>query len=179
MTPGEAMNTIEERRFAALTNLASNLKTFLRIAAQQAEVEALSRAMANDPAVISEVLHRALALSAMPADGDREQIRAIFDPDIEWFQNEGFPGGGRYIGAETVITDVLGRLGEDWEGWRAEVDRWTSWEGAHFGPAIRKVAFERIVKKLGGLGAPDEAAVKAGIEDFAARASVLVKPVTS
>jgi glutathione S-transferase len=56
---------------------------------------------------------------------------------------------------------------------RAEVDRWTSWEGAHFGPAIRKVAFERIVKKLAGLGAPDEAAVKAGIEDFAARADVL------
>ena len=56
---------------------------------------------------------------------------------------------------------------------RAEVDRWTSWEGAHFGPAIRKVAFERIVKKLAGLGAPDEAAVKTGIEEFAARASVL------
>jgi glutathione S-transferase len=56
---------------------------------------------------------------------------------------------------------------------RAEVDRWTSWEGAHFGPAIRKVAFERIVKKLAGLGAPDDAVVKTGIEEFAARASVL------
>ncbi len=56
---------------------------------------------------------------------------------------------------------------------RAEVDRWTSWQGAHFGPAIRKVAFERIVKKLGGLGAPDEAVVKAGIEEFAVTANVL------
>ncbi|HMJ54530.1 MAG TPA: glutathione S-transferase family protein [Polyangiaceae bacterium] len=56
---------------------------------------------------------------------------------------------------------------------RAEVDRWTSWQGAHFGPAIRKVAFERIVKKLAGLGAPDEAAVKAGMEEFAVTASVL------
>jgi glutathione S-transferase len=56
---------------------------------------------------------------------------------------------------------------------RAEVDRWTSWQGAHFGPAIRKVAFERIVKKLAGLGAPDEALVKAGIEEFAVTASVL------
>jgi glutathione S-transferase len=56
---------------------------------------------------------------------------------------------------------------------RAEVDRWTSWQGAHFSPAIRKVAFERIVKKLAGLGAPDEAAVKAGIEEFAVVASVL------
>jgi glutathione S-transferase len=56
---------------------------------------------------------------------------------------------------------------------RAEVDRWTSWEGAHFGPAVRKVAFERVVKKLAGLGAPDEAIAKTGIEEFAARASVL------
>jgi glutathione S-transferase len=56
---------------------------------------------------------------------------------------------------------------------RAEVERWTCWEGAHFGPAIRKVAFERIVKKLAGLGAPDEALVKTGSEEFAARASVL------
>jgi glutathione S-transferase len=56
---------------------------------------------------------------------------------------------------------------------RAEVERWTSWQGAHFGPAIRKVAFERIVKKLGGLGAPDEAIVKVGMEEFATTASVL------
>ena len=56
---------------------------------------------------------------------------------------------------------------------RAEVERWTAWEGAHFGPAIRKVAFERIIKKLAGLGAPDEAAVKAGMDEFALRAGVL------
>ncbi|MEO8179827.1 MAG: glutathione S-transferase family protein [Deltaproteobacteria bacterium] len=56
---------------------------------------------------------------------------------------------------------------------RAEVERWTSWQVAHFGPAIRKVAFERIVKKLAGLGPPDEALVKAGIEEFATTARVL------
>jgi glutathione S-transferase len=56
---------------------------------------------------------------------------------------------------------------------RAEVERWTSWQGAHFSPAIRKVAFERIVKKLAGLGAPDEAVVKAGIDEFATVAAVL------
>lgn len=56
---------------------------------------------------------------------------------------------------------------------RADVDRWLLWEGAHFGPAIRRVAFERVVKKLAGLGAPDEAAVKAGSDEFAVRAAVL------
>lgn len=56
---------------------------------------------------------------------------------------------------------------------RADVDRWTAWQGAHFGPAIRKVAFERVVKKLVGQGAPDEAVVKAGVAEFAVTASVL------
>ena len=62
---------------------------------------------------------------------------------------------------------------------RAEVDRWTAWQGAHFGPAIRKVAFERIVKKLGGLGAPDEAVVKTGMEEFAVTAGVLEQSLGS
>jgi hypothetical protein len=72
MTPHEAMSAIEEQRFAALTNLASNLKTFLRIAAEQPEVEVLSRAMAQEPAVISEVWQRALALAAAPCEGEEE-----------------------------------------------------------------------------------------------------------
>jgi glutathione S-transferase len=74
-----------------------------------------------------------------------------------------------YIATKAGRTDLAPTTPRE----RADVDRWTSWEGAHFGPAIRKVAFERIVKKLAGLGAPDEAAVKAGIEEFAVRARVL------
>jgi glutathione S-transferase len=62
---------------------------------------------------------------------------------------------------------------------RAEVDRWTSWGTAHFAPAIRKVAFERIVKKLGGLGAPDEVLVKTGMEEFAVTANVLEQSLGS
>jgi hypothetical protein len=72
MTPNEAMNAIEGRRFAALTNLASNLKTFLRIAAQQPEVEVVSRALAQEPAVITEVWQRALALAAVPPEAGEE-----------------------------------------------------------------------------------------------------------
>ena len=32
---------------------------------------------------------------------DLEAILEIFDPEIVWIQNKGFPGGGTYIGAET------------------------------------------------------------------------------
>jgi ketosteroid isomerase-like protein len=55
---------------------------------------------------------------------DRDQILAIFDPEIEWIQNEGFPGGGRYVGAETVLNEVFARLGRDWKAWQADVGRW-------------------------------------------------------
>jgi hypothetical protein len=71
----------------------------------------------NHLAIVQE-LYRAFAAQ------DREQILAIFDPRIEWLQNEGFPGGGRFVGAEAVLTNVFARLGREWEGWGAEVDRW-------------------------------------------------------
>ena len=56
---------------------------------------------------------------------------------------------------------------------RADVDRWLAFHAAHFGPAIGKVAFQRIVKKLGGLGPPDENIVNQGIEEFERAASTL------
>lgn len=74
-----------------------------------------------------------------------------------------------YLAAKAGRTDLAPTTPRE----RAEVDRWTAWQNAHFGPAIRKVAFERIVKKLAGLGAPDEAMVKAGMEEFAVTARVL------
>jgi glutathione S-transferase len=45
----------------------------------------------------------------------------------------------------------------------------------HFEAAVRKVAFERIVKKLTGRGAADEAMVKIGTDDFTRFATVLDK----
>lgn len=73
-----------------------------------------------------------------------------------------------YIAAKAGRTDLAPTTPRE----RAEVDRWTSWQNAHFGPAIRKVAFERIVKKLVGLGAPDETVVKTGTAEFATVATV-------
>jgi glutathione S-transferase len=56
---------------------------------------------------------------------------------------------------------------------QAEVDRWLAWQLAHLGPAMSKVAFERIVKKLTGQGAPDEAAIAAGTAEFAKLSAIL------
>jgi glutathione S-transferase len=56
---------------------------------------------------------------------------------------------------------------------QAEVDRWLSWQLAHLSPAMSKVAFERIVKKITGQGAPDEAAIAAGTAEFAKLTAIL------
>jgi glutathione S-transferase len=55
----------------------------------------------------------------------------------------------------------------------AEVDRWMCWQLAHLGPAMSKVAFERVVKKVTGQGAPDEAAIAAGTAEFAKLTTIL------
>ena len=42
---------------------------------------------------------------------------------------------------------------------RAIVDQWSYWQAIHLGPAMQKVAFERVQKKLFGRGEADEAAI--------------------
>ncbi len=56
---------------------------------------------------------------------------------------------------------------------RAEVDRWSSWQLAHIGPAVFKVAFERYLKPRIGKGAADEAVVAEGTHEFRRLVAVL------
>jgi ketosteroid isomerase-like protein len=58
------------------------------------------------------------------AAGDEARILDLLHPDVEWIQNEGFPGGGRRLGAGTVLREVFGRLAQDWESWGADVKEW-------------------------------------------------------
>ncbi len=103
---------------------------------------------------------------AMLAKNPNGKLPILEDGDfVLWESTAMLP----YIAAKAGRADLAPTTPVD----RAEVERWTLWQGAHFGPAVRKVAFERIVKKLAGLGAPDEALVKAGIEEFAVTANVL------
>jgi glutathione S-transferase len=55
----------------------------------------------------------------------------------------------------------------------AEMDRWIAWGLAHLQPAMSKVAFERIIKRLTGRGEADPAVVEAGVAEFAAHAAIL------
>jgi glutathione S-transferase len=42
---------------------------------------------------------------------------------------------------------------------RAIVDQWSYWQAIHLGPAMQRVAFERVLKRRFGRGEPDEAAI--------------------
>jgi glutathione S-transferase len=56
---------------------------------------------------------------------------------------------------------------------QADVLRWMMWEAAHWTPACAPMAFERVVKKLGGLGDPNPAEVARGEQEFHRFAPVL------
>ena len=72
----------------------------------------------------------------------------------------------RYLAAGTALIPTGRRAA-------AEVDRWIAWQLAHLGPAMSKVAFERIVKRLTRKGTPDPALIEAGTADFAAMTAIL------
>jgi uncharacterized protein len=63
-------------------------------------------------------------LYAAFAGKDRETILQLFAPDIEWIQNEGFPGGGRHVGAESVLDNVFAKFRTEWKSWEAPVNEW-------------------------------------------------------
>jgi glutathione S-transferase len=56
---------------------------------------------------------------------------------------------------------------------RADVERWGDWQLAHFGPAVGKVAFQRLVKPMAGQGQPDLKIVEEGAADYAKYTAVL------
>jgi glutathione S-transferase len=57
---------------------------------------------------------------------------------------------------------------------RADIMRWQSWQLAHWSKeGCEPLLFQRLVKKLMNLGAPDEAAVAKGLECFNKEAAVL------
>lgn len=102
----------------------------------------------------------------MLAKNPNGRVPVLEDGDFVLWESNAMLG---YVAGKADRTDLAPTAPRD----RADVDRWLAWSNAHFAPAVRKVAFERIVKKLAGLGPADEALVRAGTEEFAVVAAVL------
>ncbi len=49
---------------------------------------------------------------------------------------------------------------------RAVVDQWSYWQAVHLGPAMQRVAFERVMKSKFGMGEPDENAIASQLKDI-------------
>lgn len=56
---------------------------------------------------------------------------------------------------------------------RADVARWMFWESTTFDQAVAVLAFERVVKPIFGIGAPDAAEVEKGLQLFNTAAAIL------
>jgi len=104
--------------------------------------------------------------AAMMAKNPNGHVPILEDGDFTLWESSSMLG---YIAAKADRIDLAPASPRE----RADVDRWLAWHAAHFGPALRKVAFERVAKRIGGLGEPDESIVQQGIAEFAVVAKVL------
>jgi glutathione S-transferase len=48
---------------------------------------------------------------------------------------------------------------------RALIDQWSYWQAIHLGPAMQRIAFERLLKSQFGMGPEDEKAVESGFKE--------------
>ena len=55
---------------------------------------------------------------------DEAELRTILDPEVEWIQCAGFPGGSHRHGVEEVLEDVFSKLRSQWNDWRVEIDEY-------------------------------------------------------
>jgi len=59
------------------------------------------------------------------ASGNMEAVLATWDPELEWHECKGFPyveGDGIYKGPEAVLTQVLAKIPELFDGFNIEVN---------------------------------------------------------
>jgi ketosteroid isomerase-like protein len=73
----------------------------------------------NQEPVPAEVVRRQYLASAA---GDLEALRATLAPDVEWTEMAGFPLAGTYRTPEAVTTNVMEKLGSQWDDWTAHDD---------------------------------------------------------
>jgi glutathione S-transferase len=72
----------------------------------------------------------------------------------------------RYLAAGSSLLPAARRTA-------AEVDRWIAWQLAHLAPAMSKVAFENVVKRLTRRGEPDPARIAEGTAEFEQLTAIL------
>jgi uncharacterized protein len=55
---------------------------------------------------------------------DYDAFLGICTPDLIWVQNEGFPSGRTYQGAEAVVEGVFKAFNNDWDSWSFDIEQY-------------------------------------------------------
>ncbi|QIY81005.1 nuclear transport factor 2 family protein [Chromobacterium violaceum] len=58
------------------------------------------------------------------SEDNGRNLLAALAPDAEWTEAAGFPYAGTYVGPQAIVENVFQRLGSEWDGYRAAVDRY-------------------------------------------------------
>ncbi|MFG3339959.1 nuclear transport factor 2 family protein [Glycomyces sp. NPDC048151] len=97
----------------------------------------------NDSDEPRDVVRRQYLASAA---GDLEALRATLAPDVEWTEMAGFPLAGTYRTPEGVTSNVMERLGKEWDGWTAHDDSYVV-DGEHVVVLARYTARNKATGK--------------------------------
>lgn len=92
-----------------------------------------------------------------------ERVPILVDGDFVLWESNAIAA---YLASGTPLLPTTARE-------RADVERWADWQLAHFGPAVGKVAFQRLVKPMTGQGQPDPKIIEEGTADYAKFTGVL------
>ena len=57
---------------------------------------------------------------------DEPRLRELIDPDVEWNQCDGFPGGAKRRGIDDVLAAVLRGNSATWKGFAARVEEYVA-----------------------------------------------------
>jgi glutathione S-transferase len=75
----------------------------------------------------------------------------------------------QYLAAQNPESGLLPRD----EKARADVTRWQFWDASHWSPTLAALAFERVLKGMLGMGAPDMAKIDESMKNFRRWGAVL------
>ena len=96
------------------------------------------------------------------AAGDLDALRATLAPDVEWTEMAGFPLAGTYRTPEGVTSNVMERLGADWDEWTAHDDAYVV-DGENVVVLARYTAVNRATGRPLGVRVAHHFVVRGGL----------------
>jgi len=107
--------------------------------------------------------HKTPAFLAINPNG---ALPALVDGDFALSESRAIM---QYLASKKPEAKLLGTGEQE----RADITRWQFWDASHWSPALAAIAFERMLKGMMGLGAPDPAKIDENLRSFRRFGAVL------